>query len=158
MQTFRGFVEGLETLMVSVTASSIVSDMAESYQRMRNNDALNVESFSWEQPDLLCALHEFVLTRECWHYAEDQGPALEITFGVTNGRRRSSRRHISEEIILQFHYSYNLPTVGFHKLQNVVVESTDFRLKPSIRLSRPFSELQQLEVEYYIGPAKQWLQ
>lgn len=160
METFRGFVEGLGTRMVSITTSSIVFDMMASFRRMK--EQVNSNPFTWEEPDLVTALHEFVLTRECWQYAKHHEPALEINFGVTGGRRSRGRRHVPEEIILQFHYSWNPPTIGFENLQNVVVESTGFILKPSVRLSRPFSDLQHLEIEYYIGPSdgptKQWLQ
>ncbi|CZT21580.1 uncharacterized protein RCC_07444 [Ramularia collo-cygni] len=156
MQRFRGFVEGLGTRMLSVTVSSIVIDMIASFQRMK--DGLDTEPFAWEKRNIVRTLHEFVLTRECWQYARNQEPALEVTFGVTGGRRKSNRRQVSEEIILQFDYSWNPPTIGFENLQNVVYESTYFVLKPSISMSRPFSELQHLTIEHYIGPTRSWLQ
>lgn len=168
MQRFRSFVEELGTQMVSITASSIVRDMMASFYRMKSginstrngaNTNIDMEPFAWEKPGLLRTLHEFVLTRECWKYAANQEPALEVSFGVTGGRRRSN---ICEEIVLHFHYSWNPPTVGFVDLQNVVTESTNFVLKPTVSSSRPFSSMPQLEIEYYIGPThgspKNWLQ
>lgn len=153
-------MEELGTRMVSITISSIVFDMIASFRRMK--EGLNTDHFAWAKQDLVRTLHEFVLTRECWQYAQNQEPALEVNFGVTGGRRHRDRRQVSEELILQFHYSWNPPTIGFENLQNVVVESSNFILKPSARLSRPFSELQSLEIEYYVGqpdgPLREWLQ
>lgn len=141
--------------MVSITASSIVSDMVDSFQRLKMD--INTDHFAWEKSDIVRVLHEFVLTRECWQYAQNQAPAFEITFGVTGGRRGRDRRRVPEELNMHFHYSWNPPTIGFSDLQNVVVESADFVLKPSASSSRPFSEFRYLEIEYCIGPKSAWL-
>lgn len=162
MRKFRSFVEELGTHTVSLTVSSIVLDMESSYWRMKSE--INTEPFCWEEPDILLhALHEFVLTRECWHYEDNHEPALEVTFGASGGRRYRRDQQIPEEVTMHFHYSWNPPVIDFVDLQNVVVESTIFTLKPTVSTSRPFSEMPQLDIEYYLGPAthktsQEWLQ
>jgi hypothetical protein len=140
--------------MLTITVTSIVRDMIESYASIR--DTLTAH-YTFEKPSLYEALREFVLTRECWHYPRNQEPALEVTFSVYRLRESRTRSQSAREMNLSLHYSSNPPTLGFHGLQNVVAESTEFILKPTVRSARPFSELSMVDVDYFVGPSRDWL-
>jgi hypothetical protein len=141
--------------MLTITVTSIVRDMIESYGSVR--DTLT-SHYTFEKPNLFEALKEFVLTRECWHYPRNQEPALEVTFSVFRLRQFRARDQGGRCLDLNLHYSSNPPTLGFHGLQNVVSESSEFVLKPTVRSARPFSELCMVDVDYFVGPARDWLE
>ncbi|KJY02294.1 hypothetical protein TI39_contig69g00009 [Zymoseptoria brevis] len=155
LHRFHEFIDGLGTQMLTITVTSIVRDMIESYGSIR--DTLTA-FYTFENPNLFEALKEFVLTRECWHYPRKQEPALEVTFSVTRFRSARARGTGGRDMVLNLHYSSNPPTLGFHGLQNVVGESKEFILKPTVRSARPFSELSMVDVDYFVGPSRDWLE
>ena len=104
-------------------------------------------------PHLAGAIEDFVYTRECWHYPTRRAPAVEATFVAS----RLHRDGTGEKLDVEIYYSWSPPTINFHNLQNAIAENDEFVLRPAVIASRPFSAMTDTDVEYYIGPAKDWL-
>lgn len=101
---------------------------------------------------LVDALEEFVATRECWLYSKECAPALEVHFSATKPC------FYKGEIDVQLTYSWFPPVVEFTNLQNTALESEGLVIKPAVSTTQPFSNLSNVDVEYYIGPSGDWLE
>lgn len=148
---FRDFLKGLGTQPITITLSSVVKDMMHHYASIRHT---LTDHFSWETcGDLTRTLEEFCLTRECWFYPSQKEAALEVTFHVSG----SQRRPVHAQIGLGMHYTWAAPVVSFQDLSNVATEDREFKLKPCIGSTRPFSAMSDVSIEYYAGPSRDWL-
>jgi hypothetical protein len=100
---------------------------------------------------LFDALEEFILTRECWIYHAGTAPALEVKFNVPQ------QPTITTGIDVELHYGWHPPVVNFKHLRNTIWESTELVLQPCISSVRPFCNMSNVDIEYYIGPSCDWL-
>ncbi|KAK3684440.1 hypothetical protein LTR37_020280 [Vermiconidia calcicola] len=143
LRRFGDYVAGLETQPVTVTTSSLVEDMLDSYA----NVTRGLESFSWKQ-NLEALIEEFISTRECFFYSHNRAPVLEATFRVTHYR--------ADELDIDLHFTWSPPHVEFQDLRNVITEGNEFHLKPNFS-SRPSGGSLPVTAEYFIGPGDGWL-
>lgn len=116
---FAEFVETLGTQPVTVTISSILSDMLQAYE----NITRNLPKFSWDQ-DLHSAAEQFILTRECFYYSPNRAPVLEATFKLMH--------YHPDELDIEIQYTWNPPYIAFPGLCNVISEGTEYHLQPTI--------------------------
>jgi hypothetical protein len=147
LQTFRTYLEDLGKQSLTITISSLVRDMVESFRNSYGeSDILN-----WSCGGLFDALEEFVLTRECWIYRAGTAPALEVKFNLPR------QPAIATGVDIELHYSWHPPVVNFKHLQNTIWESSELILRPCISSIRPFCDMSNVDIEYYIGPSCDWL-
>jgi hypothetical protein len=144
---FRRYLEDLGKQSLTITVSSIVRDMIDTF-RIAHGEAQMAE---WSPDGLIDALEEFVLTRECWVYRDGSAPALEVKFNVPR------RPTVAAGIDIDLHYSWHPPVVNFKHLRNTVLESTELVLQPCVSSSRPWCDMANVDIEYYIGPSCDWL-
>ena len=143
LQLFGEYVDSLGTQAVTVTISSLVEDMLDLYA----NITQGLQSFTWKQ-NLATVVEDFVYTRECFVFADNRAPMLEVTFRVI--------KYHAEELDIDLHFTRNLPLVQFQNLCNVVTEGNEFFLKPSF--DARLRSFLPVTAEYFVGPGEGWLQ
>ncbi|CAK1366026.1 uncharacterized protein RHO25_010799 [Cercospora beticola] len=131
---FDTFLRDLGTLPVTITISSIVTDIIEELGSSTGFRSISPASVT-----------DFVLSRDCWRYERGRLPSLEVTFEVRGSW------FFGSSIKLHCHYAWFPPMVTFHNLQNVVAEYSTFSLKPSMAWNRPFSAMTNVEIAYFVG-------
>lgn len=144
LRRFREYVASLGKQCITITVSSLVRDMIDSYYNEHG------ESDDDCQDVLMDALRDFVLTRECWFYEAKSAPAVEVSFDIGKPTSTTS-------IEVDLHYSWNPPVLEFLDLRNSVQESTELIIKPLVSTTRPFSDMSGVDIDYYIGPTGSWL-
>jgi hypothetical protein len=147
LQTFHKYLEDLGKQSLTITISSLVRDMIDSFRNTYGESQMA----DWSPDGLIDALEEFVLTRECWIYRTGSAPALEVQF---NFPRRPT---VAAGIDIELHYSWHPPVVNFKHLRNTILESTELVLQPCISSSRPWCDMSNVDIEYFIGPSCDWL-
>jgi hypothetical protein len=138
LRGFGEYVDSLDTQPVTVTISSLVEDMMDSYANVTSG----LQGFSWRQ-NLSSLVEEFVYTRDCWFYAPMRAPVVEATFSV--------KQYGVEQLDIDLAFAWNLPAVGFHNLSNVIAEGEEFNLKPTLP-SRAHRAILSVAAEYFVGP------
>ena len=138
LRRFGEYVDNLGTQPVTVTISSLVEDMMDSYANVTSG----LQGFSWKH-NLSSLVEEFVYTRDCWFYAPMRAPVVEATFSV--------KQYGVEQLDIDLAFAPNLPTVDFHDLRNVIAEGDEFHLKPTLP-TRAHRGILSVAAEYFIGP------
>lgn len=146
---FAAFVNTLGTQPVTITLSSIVSDMISDHASSGGH-AIWFSDVGYLQT----AVENFVMTRECFFHHPDRAPFVEAAFQATN----IHAGHMDIDI----HYRWNPPRVEFHGLKNVVSEGDLVSLRPTVANIRPphgpFEHSSFLvQVEFYTGSDDAWL-
>ncbi|GIZ47619.1 hypothetical protein CKM354_001070700 [Cercospora kikuchii] len=131
---FDTFLRDLGTLPITITISSIVTDIIEELGSSTEFRSISPVSVT-----------DFVLSRDCWRYERGRLPSLEVTFEVRGSW------YFRSSIKLHCHYAWFPPMVTFHNLQNVVTEYSTFSLNPSTGWNRPFSAMTNVEIAYFVG-------
>ena len=139
LRRFGEYVARLGVQPVTVTISSLVEDMLDSYHQI----TAGLSEFSWSYYDLAALIEEFVVCQDVWHHAPSRQPTLEATFAVLS--------YGPEQLDVEIAFTPSLPTVQFQNLRNTIPEGGVFVLQPTMpiratRASRP------TESEYVIGP------
>ncbi|PPJ54697.1 hypothetical protein CBER1_05990 [Cercospora berteroae] len=135
---FDTFLRRLGTLPVTITISSIVTDVIEELGSSTGFRSISPASVT-----------DFVLSRDCWRYERGRLPSVEVTFDVVRGSYL--RPQLDPRIKLHCNYGWFPPIVTFDNLQNVVSEYSTFSLKPTMGWNRPFSAMTNVEIAYFVG-------
>ncbi|KAK5166431.1 uncharacterized protein LTR77_007974 [Saxophila tyrrhenica] len=147
LRRFADFLSDLGTQPVTVTLSSLVADMLDSYANVTDG----LEGFSWsrsgQEMDVEQLIREFLFTRECFYYSRTRTPCVEATFYVTNVTR--------SDLDVSLEFSWNPPIMQFHELRNAVREGAEYILTPTIEEYAATGLA--MTVEYFLGPGETWL-
>jgi hypothetical protein len=136
-------VAGLGIQPVTVTVSSLVEDMLDSYHQV----TAGLNAFSWSF-DLAGLVEEFVLCQDVWHHSPNRQPTLEVTFSILN--------YGIEELDVEIAFTPSLPTVQFKNLRNTITEGEVFVVQPNIPIRASRARC-AIETEYFLGPGHGWL-
>ena len=145
LRDFGEYVDALGTQPVTITMSSLVNDMLESYAEILRG--LDGGGFSWRS-NLEQLVLEFTYTRECFFFSANRAPFLEATFRIM--------RYHERVLDVAIDYTWSPPLLEFADLSNVVSEDCEFRLEP-IYPSRPRDGVLCTTAEYFVGPGEGWL-
>lgn len=134
---------GLGIQPVTVTVSSLVEDMLDSYRQV----TAGLSAFSWSF-DLAGLVEEFVLCQDVWHHSPNRQPTLEAKFSILN--------YGIEELDVEMAFTPSLPTVQFKNLRNTITEGEVFVVQPNIPIRAGRASC-AIESEYFLGPGCGWL-
>ena len=138
MRRFGEYIDGLGTQPVTVTVSSLVEDMLDSYANVTNG----LQGFSWKH-NLPFLIEEFIYSRDCWLYTPMRAPVVEATFSVS--------QYGVEQLDILIAFSWSPPRLGFHDLANVIAEGDEYNLKPTFP-TRAHRAALAVTAEYFVGP------
>ena len=143
LRRFGEYVAKLGIQPVTVTLSSVVEDMLDSYSQV----TAGLSTFSWGY-DLAGLVEEFVLCQDVWHQSPIRQPTLEAKFVVLN--------YGIDDLDVEIAFTPSLPTVHFHNLRNTIAEGEVFNLQPTVSIRAGRASCPTLS-EYFIGPGAGWL-
>ncbi len=143
LRRFGEYVAGLGVQPVTVTVSSLVEDMLDSYHRI----TAGLSAFSWSH-HIVGLVEEFVLCQDVWHHSPNRRPTLQAKFAVLN--------YGTEDLDVEIAFTPSLPTVEFQNLRNTIAEGEMFVLQPTIPIRAGRASC-ATESEFFIGPGYGWL-
>ncbi|KAI7219919.1 hypothetical protein KC333_g2693 [Hortaea werneckii] len=138
---FSEFLANLGMQTVTIGLAALEDDMMEDYYQM-----------VWGLTPFSCSPHErtfvrdFLATRECFAFAENGFPRVQVTFFPTLE---------DDQLAVEICFTAALPSVQFQDLRNVVGEGERFSLKPNLNVPPSSSTT---TIDFFLGPIEEeWL-
>lgn len=118
LEDFAGFLADLGMQTVTIGLAALEEDMMEDYYQMVEG----LTPFSCS-PHERTFVRDFLATRECFAFAENGFPRVQVTFLPTLE---------DDQLAVEICFTAALPSVQFQDLRNVVGEGEYFSLKPNL--------------------------
>lgn len=149
MGSFTRFLNSLPSVPVTITWSSLIQDMSETYWE-ETEDSPMLSPFNIEHN-----LSTFLATRECFFHSPTHEPVVFPTFHATLDTQGA--------IALRIYYAWNPPHISFTEIASVVFESDSISIQPRLSTAsnytsnNPLNSGARTSIHYFIGPASDWL-
>lgn len=118
LKDFAEFLANLGMQTVTIGLAALEDDMMEDYYQM----VQGLTPFSCS-PHERTFLRDFLATRECFAFAENGFPRVQVTFFPTLE---------DDQLAVEIRFTAALPSVQFQDLRNVIGEGERFLLKPTL--------------------------
>ncbi|KAI7359738.1 hypothetical protein KC354_g9265 [Hortaea werneckii] len=138
---FAEFLATLGMQTVTIGLAALEDDMMEDYYQM----VQGLTPFSCS-PHERTFLRDFLATRECFAFAENGFPRVQVTFFPTLE---------DDQLAVEIRFTAALPSVQFQDLRNVIGEGERFLLKPTLDVPPSSSTT---TIDFFLGPIEEeWL-
>ncbi|KAI6910763.1 hypothetical protein D0869_14048 [Hortaea werneckii] len=141
LKDFAEFLANLGMQTVTIGLAALEDDMMEDYYQMGQG----LTPFSCS-PHERTFLRDFLATRECFAFAENGFPRVQVTFFPTLE---------DDQLAVEIRFTAALPSVQFQDLRNVIGEGERFLLKPTLDVPPSSSTT---TIDFFLGPIEEeWL-
>ncbi|KAI7324727.1 hypothetical protein KC315_g8161 [Hortaea werneckii] len=141
LKDFAEFLANLGMQTVTIGLAALEDDMMEDYYQM----VQGLTPFSCS-PHERTFLRDFLATRECFAFAENGFPRVQVTFFPTLE---------DDQLAVEIRFTAALPSVQFQDLRNVIGEGERFLLKPTLDVPPSSSTT---TIDFFLGPIEEeWL-
>ncbi|KAI6794426.1 hypothetical protein KC363_g7973 [Hortaea werneckii] len=141
LRHFAEFLANLGMQTVTIGLAALEDDILQDYCQMVEG----LTPFSCS-PDERIFVKDFLTTRECFDFADNEFPRVQVIFHPTLE---------DDQLAVEIRFTAALPSVQFQDLRNVIGEGERFLLKPILDV--PPSSL-TTTIDFFLGPIEEeWL-